>query len=406
MSRSPATSAAPPAVMGVLILLVSFGSVSQNMYLPSMASLRADLSAEVWEAQLTLSVFLFGLACFQLVSGPLSDRFGRRPVLLGAIALFMAASAACALATSIEMLIAARLVQAAGASAGSVLSRAVVRDLFEPTEAARQLARIGTVVSLMPAAGPLLGGFFEVWFGWRSHFVFLGIFAAAMLYWIWAVLAESNRQRDPTALNVARMLRNYATLLANPVYLGNVLAIGFIYGALYGFMSGAPFVLIELFGTRPEIFGAYVFVLMMAFSGGAFGATRYIRRLGMATTALVGTALCMISTLALPVMALLQFDSSPAYVAAISLHMAGFGFAQSGALGGAFAPFPHMAGAASAFQGFSQIMGGAIAGFLVGGTYDGTPLPLTVIVGLSGTCAFLSIFLLVWPRRDAVASAG
>ncbi|MBZ0324649.1 MAG: MFS transporter, partial [Alphaproteobacteria bacterium] len=88
MSRSPATSAAPPAVMGVLILLVSFGSVSQNMYLPSMASLRADLSAEVWEAQLTLSVFLFGLACFQLVSGPLSDRFGRRPVLLGAIALF------------------------------------------------------------------------------------------------------------------------------------------------------------------------------------------------------------------------------------------------------------------------------------------------------------------------------
>ncbi|MHA1113254.1 MAG: multidrug effflux MFS transporter [Alphaproteobacteria bacterium] len=406
MPRPVASGAAPPALMGILILLVSFGSVSQNMYLPSMASLRADLSAQVWEAQLTLSVFLFGLACFQLVSGPLSDRFGRRPVLLGAIALFMVASIACALATSIEMLIAARLVQAAGASAGSVLSRAVVRDIFEPTEAARQLARIGTVVSLMPAAGPLLGGFFEVWFGWRSHFVFLAIFAAAMLFWIWAVMAETNRQKDSSALNIGRMLRNYATLARNPVYLGNVLAIGFIYGALYGFMSGAPFVLIELFGTRPETFGAYVFTLMVAFSFGAVGATRYVRRLGMAKTALVGTSLCMVSTLALPVLALLHIDSSPAYVAAISLHMVGFGFAQSGAIGGAFAPFPQMAGAASALQGFTQIMGGAIAGFVVGGTYDGTPMPLAVIVGLSGTGSFLSILLLVWPRRNAGAATG
>ena len=135
----PHPPTASAALMGLLILLVSFGSVSQNMYLPSLSSLRADLNAQVWEANLTLSVFLLGFAAAQLIIGPLSDRFGRRRVLIASIILFLVASILCA---AIRISIVARLLQAAGACAGSVISRAVVRDLYEPGEAARQLPMI------------------------------------------------------------------------------------------------------------------------------------------------------------------------------------------------------------------------------------------------------------------------
>ncbi|MEF8718789.1 MAG: MFS transporter [Candidatus Accumulibacter necessarius] len=169
--------------------------------------------------QLTLSVFLAGFACGQIFYGPLSDRFGRRPLMLGGLALFCAGSIGCVLATSIEMLVLARFVQALGACAGPVIGRAVVRDLWGASESARIIAYMGGAMAIAPLVGPTLGGFLTVLFGWQSNFLLLLLIGALQLVAVACMLSESNVHRDPAASNPRQMVANFARLLADRHYL-------------------------------------------------------------------------------------------------------------------------------------------------------------------------------------------
>jgi MFS transporter, DHA1 family, multidrug resistance protein len=216
----------PDSAAGTVLLtaLVAIGSFSVSIYTPSMPALVDDFHTRPAMVKLTLSLFLVGFAVAQLVYGPLSDRLGRRPVLVAGLTIYVIGSIACIAAPSIEAMIAARFLQAVGACAGPVLGRAVVRDVHGREGTARVLAWIAAATTLSPAIGPTLGGSMHVWFGWRANFVLLALFGAALLLTAWRLLGETNRQLDPVAIHAVAMADNYRRLLTDRRYLGYMLS--------------------------------------------------------------------------------------------------------------------------------------------------------------------------------------
>src|SRR5215468_12246592 len=220
-------------VTALLTALVALGPISTDLYLPSLPSLARYFAVGVDDIQLTLSVFLVGLATAQLVYGPLSDRFGRRPVLLVGLAIYVVASIVCMLSPSVPVLVVARFVQAVGACVGPVLGRAIVRDVHGREGAARVLAYMSAAMALAPAIGPILGGFLEEWFGWRANFLALvcyGILGAAIT---WQILPETNKLPDLEAARLDRILRGYQGFLGHRRYVGYVLCCAFAYSGIF-----------------------------------------------------------------------------------------------------------------------------------------------------------------------------
>ena len=255
---SPATGAPSPAPKGLLLVLpslVAFQAISTDLYLPALPSIGVDLGASVEEVQLTLSLFLLGFGVAQLAWGPLSDRIGRRPPLLAGTGLYVAASLVCLLAPSIEALVGARFVQAVAACSGVVLGRAVVRDLFEPAEAAKVLAYLGTAMALAPIFGPVLGGWLTMAFGWRSTFAALALFGLLSFLGVLLAVPETNRRKDPQATSPARLAANYGALLGDRRYLARVALAALGYAGIFSFISGSPHVLIDAVGLRPDQYG-------------------------------------------------------------------------------------------------------------------------------------------------------
>lgn len=189
------------AVAALLTALVAFGPISTDMYLPSLPALVSDFQTDVPTVQLTLSAFMVAFALAMLVYGPLSDRFGRRPVLLGAVVLYVISSVACVFAPTIEALVVARVFQAMGCCAGPVLGRAVVRDVYGRERAAQVLSYMGTAMALAPAIGPIAGGWLQVAFGWQAVFVVLSLFSLIALFGTYFMLDETNPHKNPYAIS-------------------------------------------------------------------------------------------------------------------------------------------------------------------------------------------------------------
>ena len=208
----------PVVVTALLAALTAVPPVTINLYLPSLPSMVADLGTTVAMVQLTVTSFFFAFAAGQLLYGPLSDRFGRRPLLVGALVVYLVGGIGCSLAPTVELLVAARLVQAIGACGAPVLARAVVVDLYGREHAARVLAYIGAAMGIVPAFGPWLGGIIETHLGWRASFWLMVVLSVLLLVGTLLLLHESNRRSDRYALGPARMLRNYGDLLRQRVF--------------------------------------------------------------------------------------------------------------------------------------------------------------------------------------------
>jgi MFS transporter, DHA1 family, multidrug resistance protein len=381
----------------ILIGAVALGPVSTDLYLPSLPSIGRDLGADVAATQLTLSVFLAAFAIVQIPVGPLSDRFGRRPILLSGLAVYALASVICAFAPSIEALIVARAAQAAGACAGVVLGRAVVRDIYGPDRAARMLAYIGGAVALAPMVGPILGGLVQSLLGWRWNFGILAAFAIATLALGLGGLPESNIRRDPRALAPSRMAANFRTLLRHRAFLGFALAVAFSYAGLFSFISGSSFVLIDALGVPAERFGYVFAVVVIGYITGTQIAGRLTLRLGIARMIWLGGFISLAGGGTMAALVPLAAGTSWA-LAAIAVPMAcytlGAGIVMPNGQAGALAPFAHMAGAASALMGFLQMAIAALAGIAFGQLHDGTPLPMALLVAASGCCCLVSFVAL------------
>lgn len=374
----------------LIVSLVALGPLSTDLYLPALPAIASDLHVGADSAQLTLSVFLLGFACGQLVVGPLSDRLGRRPVLLTGLVLYLAATLGCGLARTIGELQVARVLSALGACAGPVLGRAIVRDLFGPDRIARMLSYIGAAMSVAPMAGPPLGGALSAQFGWRGCFWFLGGISVLQLAGVLWLLKETNRRPDPDAINPCRILRNFGEFLRAPSFRGHVLCVAAAYGILFAYISGSSFVLQERYGLGPvaygAAFGATVFGYFLAglFSArqGSWRPQQLMRR---------GAALSLGATLAALGALAAGWLGPLLLVGLMFLAFAGVGLTFPNALAGALAPYPERAGAASSLVGFSQMTAASIVGALVGMAYMHLPGALPMIVAMAA-CAALGLW--------------
>ncbi|SMH54487.1 multidrug effflux MFS transporter [Azospirillum agricola] len=389
----------------LLTALVAFGPLSTDLYLPSLPTLVRLLDTDIATVQLTLSVFLVGFAVSQLVYGPMSDRFGRRPTLLVGIVIYLVASAACALTNDIHGLIAARFFQALGACCGPVVARAVVRDVFGRDRAATVLAYMAMAMALAPAVGPILGGVVTELFGWRANFVLLAGFATLILAAVWSLLAETNTHRDEEALQPGRLLANYALLLRNRAFVGHVLVVACSYSGIFAFISGSSFVLIGRLHLSPAEYGMSFGTAVLGYMAGSFLAGRLTGRLGGPRMVRIGTAVSLVGGLVGGALALADVLHLAAILAPVFLFILGAGLTLPNATANAVGPYPTMAGLASSLLGFAQMTIAAIVGIGVGHLHDGTQLPMMGAIAAVGLGAVTAHRLLVSPADAARRSA-
>ncbi|MCY1211552.1 Bicyclomycin resistance protein [compost metagenome] len=378
----------------LLAALVAFAPLSIDMYLPSLPVLARELAATDAQVQHSISVFLAGLCIGMLFYGPLSDRFGRRPLLLGGIVLYVAASAGCSWVASADQLLIWRGLQALGGAAAAVLARAIVRDLFPLQQAARVLSLMHLVTMLATLVAPLLGSYLMEMAGWRSIFIGLMGFATLCGLAVWLRVPESHRG-ESRGHSLGSAFATYFSILGNPRAVGLMLCMELSFAGMFAYITGSPFVFIEHFGFSPQqyalLFGANIAgVIVVTFLNarlvGRLGPETMLRR-GSLVSALAGVGLLLASSL--------PASGWPAMALALLLFVSVTGMLGANSIASLMALFPQRAGAAAALAVAGQFGLGALASFLVGVLHDGSPMPMSLMVASCGVGAFASLRLTV-----------
>lgn len=389
----PAPTSFPVAAL--LTALVAFGPISTDLYLASLPDMARDFGVGIEQAQLTLSVFLAGFAATMLIYGPLSDRFGRRPVILGGVLIYLVGSVACTFAPTMETLIASRFLQALGACCGPVVGRAVVRDVYPREQAAKVLSYMASAMAMAPFAAPILGGWLHTLFGWRSNFVLLTVFGLILLVAVYRLLDETNAHRDRAALSPTAMLINYRTLLGDRRVLGYMLTVALSFSGMFAFISASSFVLIEVMGLPPALFGFGFAVVIGGYITGGLVAGRHTHRLGLDRMIRLGVMGCAVSGLVAAALAWAGITAMAAVLLPLMVFFLCAALVLPNSTAGAIAPYPRMAGAASALVGFLQMSMGAAIGWLHAATFDHTTRPLGTLVAVLGVGALGAFMVLV-----------
>ncbi len=386
----------PKSLLATAIIasLVAIGPLSTDMYLPAFPVLMQSFNTNINHVQQTLSVFLIGFALAQLIYGPLSDRYGRKPVLLGGLLLFLVSSLAIVFAESITTLSIMRLFQAIGGSAGPVLGRAMVRDIHGPKDSARLLSYIGTAMAVAPAAAPILGGYMTVWFGWQSIFLFLAAYALLGVLVLGTSIPETAPPGSHHIMSVGNMLKNYTLLLKHRTWRWYTLSCSFVFAGLFSFLSGSSFVIIDFLGYKEEQYGLFFALVVAGFMAGTLIAGRMVRRIGINRLMGYGSVIAATGGISMAILAITEVHHVAAIVVPQMIYMMGVGIVMPQAMAGALAPFPHMAGTSSAFLGFIQMSFAAAIGVLVGHYHDGSPLSMALSIALMGVLTLVSFLRL------------
>lgn len=386
----------------MLAMLTALGPLSTDMYLPSLPSIAAALGTDAARAQLTLSAYLVGFAAGQIFYGPISDKVGRKPTVLAGLALYCLASAVCALSTSVEMLIAARFVQALGAAGPIVLGRAIVRDLYEGPRAGRELSRMGMLMGLVPAIAPVIGGVLEPLFGWRSNFWAVLGGAAALALAVLLFLPETLRQRRPEPISISSIVRGFGVLLAHGGFRLYAALAALTYAGLFAFISGSSFVLQGVYRLSPFAYGLSFGAAVLGYITGTIVAQRVVGRFGLDGTIRIGV-MCLAAG-GLLMLALMAMDggSSLEVTVPMALYASGVGLVMPQANASAMMPFPDRAGAASSLQGLLQMSFAAAVGSALGLLLARSPLMMPLFIAAMGLSA-LGVFLLARPQSRAGA---
>ncbi|GAB3500938.1 Bcr/CflA family multidrug efflux MFS transporter [Amycolatopsis cihanbeyliensis] len=397
----PATDNRPPSTVRYALILgglTAFGPLSIDMYLPALPTMSGDLRASSSTLQLTLTAFFIGLALGQLVIGPLSDAFGRRRPLLIGITIYATASVLCALSPSAELLIAARGLQAIGASAGMVVARATVRDLFGGTAMTRFFSMLILVTGLAPILAPVVGGQVLNWTSWRGVFLVLTGFGVLLLIVAALALPEPLPPWRRTPARLGAAARTYLALLRDRAFLGYALASGLVLAGLFAYIAGSSFVLQDVYGLSPQqyslVFGAngIGIVLLGQVNGRIVG--RFPERVLLRTGLLVGAASALAMVLGLSLGLGLIALLPPLFLIISSI-----GLTMPNITSLALTDHPRTAGAASALLGVLQFVLGGVASPLVGLGGTSSALPMALIMASFGLLALLVYSLMT--RRGA-----
>ncbi|MCP4992387.1 MAG: multidrug effflux MFS transporter [Gammaproteobacteria bacterium] len=375
-----------------ITLLVALGPLATDMYLPAFPALTIAFNADTSQVQQTLSIFLVGFALAQLIYGPLSDRFGRKPVLMGGLILFLFSSLAISVADSIESLTALRLLQALGGSAGPVLGRAMVRDLYPPIEGARILSYVASAMALAPAIAPILGGYMTIHLGWASIFLFLALYAllAALLLAI-KIPETAPLKSSRGSFSPGYLIQSFGQLLRHPTWRWYTLSCSFVFAGVFAFLSAAPFIIINHMGYPEEQFGLFFTIIVFGYIAGSFYSGRRVRQLGIGRLLNQGAVVAALGGITMGLLVLLGIQQIWAIILPHMVYMFGVGIIMPQAIAGALAPFHKIAGSASALFGFIQMSFAALVGILVGELHDGGPLIMALVISLMGVVTWLSV---------------
>lgn len=397
---SPASSArAGKLLVLVLGTLTALAPLAIDMYLPALPKIAQDVHVELGEVQQTLSVFLIGMAVGQAFYGPLADRFGRRVPLMAGMILFAIASFACARAQTMNSLLFWRLLMALGGSAGMVIPRAIVRDLFNQRESTRVYALLMLILGVSPILAPLIGAQLITLSGWRSIFVALAVVGVGcVVASIWAA-PESLPVEKRSKGGVGLALRTYWQLLTDRRFIGPTLASGFTTATLFSYLTGSSFVFIEKFGLTPD-----QYALVFGFNAiGLIGASQInewlLSRFTSWQVLSVSFLTAAIAGLLVLAVGLTGIGGMPVMIGLIFIVMSTAGIIFPNIAGVAMAPFGHVAGSASALIGTLQFGMGGIAGALVGIFHNGTLLPMTGMLALSAIAGLITLRTLAQSAR-------
>ena len=399
-AEPPASRMSPGLVVLLLALLLGIQPVTTDLYLPALPALTEGFSAPMGQAQLTLSALLLAFGCSQLVLGPLSDRFGRRPVLLWGLAAYVIASIGGAVAASIELLIVWRTLQGAAMGAAVMAGRAIVRDLYQPADGARMMSRALTGLGVIACACAPIGGLVSDLFGWRTALAVPALFGAVALALIWLRFDESLVRRNPEALRLPALAATWSMVLRHPTFLAFSALTTAAYGLLFTFLAASSFVFIQVLGLTKTQYGLVMLWNSLAYIAGTFMCRRWLPRFGVRGSVARAAGLSLLGGTAMGLLALAGVHTVWAIVAPATLTMLAHGVHQPCGQTGAVGPFPQAAGAASAINGFVMMLAAFGIGGWLGARMDGTVLPLALGMWFWSVCIALVAWTLVRRHGD------
>jgi len=387
----------PPHVV-TLILIAGLGALSLNIFLPSLPSMAEHFGVPYGLMQLSVSLYLATTAAVQLGIGPVSDRYGRRPVMIWSIAIFVLATLGVVLAPNYAIFMVCRLIQAAIAS-GFVLSRAAVRDMVAQDKAASMIGYVTMGMSVVPMVGPVIGGMLGEAFGWQASFVLLGLAGLGLLVLVWADQGETAVLRDAS---FATQLREYPALLTSQRFWGYCLASAFASGAFFAYLGGAPFVGSEVYGLEPAELGFWFGAPAVGYMLGNFLSGRFAVRVGVNRMVLAGALVTTLGLLLLGALTLGGIATAPIFFGMIMTVGLGNGLLLPSATAGMLSVRPHLAGSAAGLGGAFAIGGGAALSALAGVVLvqGSGPMPLVVLMLSSSVASILCIFWVMIRERQ------
>ncbi|MEX2454388.1 MAG: multidrug effflux MFS transporter [Rhodospirillaceae bacterium] len=361
------------AGMAALLALTTVATVMGiDGILPAMPAIAEAFGVGPEEAQLTLSLFMIGIAVGQLVHGPLSDRFGRKPTIVAGLALNVAATIGCALAPSIEWLMAFRFLHGFAAATGWIVSRAVVRDRHERSEAARVISVMMFFHAMAPLISPILGAHLMSHYGWNAMFLFIALYNAGVTATYLLVFRETLARRDPDALRVAPMLRHIGEVARSVPFWGYAGCSAAAYGILFSFLGASSYVVITGFGVSETAYGNMFAACMLGSISGTLLSARLVGRWGASRLLLLGMGTTTAAGTLMAALAWSGVHEAAALFVPMFFCIVAFAFIFPQSVAGALQPFPHIAGSASSFIGFVQQVVGAVTGVTVAALSDGT----------------------------------
>ncbi|MCT4656284.1 MAG: multidrug effflux MFS transporter [Cohaesibacter sp.] len=376
----------PPALQKIvkpsLLILVAVTAVNPlalNLYVPSMPSVQNEFDALAATVQLTLSLGLLGTAIIQLIIGPLSDQFGRRPILLGGLLIAVLASFYCALAPSLDGLIIGRILQVAGGAAGLVLGRAIVRDVNNPNEAASMLGYVTMGMAMAPMIGPTIGGILDDLWSWRAGFHFTGLFALIILVAAWAYLPETNKHIGQSA-KASDLLRDYLRLMTYRSFWAYTAVSSFAAGTFFAFLGGAPYVTRNIFGISPTEYGLYFILVAGGYSLGNFFSGRFSALVGIFKMVLMGNLVTLAACVILAVLSFAGYETPIILFVSMFFLAIGNGMTLPNSNAGVVSIVPRLAGSASGLSGSLVTMVSAAASYFVAFVLSDSLLPMVLIM--------------------------
>ncbi|MGE0231186.1 MAG: multidrug effflux MFS transporter [Flavobacteriaceae bacterium] len=396
ISPPPDQSASSSTYSGKILLLAlmtAVGPMANCLYLPSFPALIDAFGGTPADAQLTLSVFGFGMAIGVLFYGPVADHYGRKPVLMVAMAIFVAASLVCLFVPDLQWMAAIRFIQAIGASGPLVLGRSIVRDLFDGERAGIEIARLSSIMGLVPVTAPIFGGLLQEGFGWQSTFIMTAAVGIVCLAGIAFTLPETVRTRQSSRMRPVDLVRSYAFLSKHWVFWRYTALVAFSYSSLFALLSASPHIIQDVAGLSPFGFGISFNIVMFGYIGGTISGRFVVSRTSMEGAIGVGTVIAMIGgALAIATTEILGVTIWT-LLPPIALAYFGVGMYYPQGIAGALLPFPERAGAASSLMTSIIMLAAALAGLIVGHFLGNDARPLTLAVTIGAIVSF-GIYLL------------